>query len=112
MNLPKVVADLVKTQNNFDSVAYANCFSETAVVFDEGKKHHGRKEVEHWIAEANKRYEATMKPVGFEEKETESILKAEVSGNFDGSPVVLSYYLEIADELIQSLKITGKKGSG
>lgn len=107
MNLPKVVSDLVKTQNNFDSVAYANCFSETAVVFDEGKTHKGRKEIEHWIADANARYEATMQPVSFEEKETESILKAEASGKFDGSPIVLSYHLEIADGLIQSLKITG-----
>ena len=107
MNLPKVVADLVKTQNNFDSVAYANCFSETARVFDEGKTHHGRKEIQHWIADSNERYKAVMKPVSFEETETESILKAEVSGNFDGSPLVLSYHLEIADEWIQSLRITG-----
>ncbi|WP_116790735.1 nuclear transport factor 2 family protein [Flavobacterium psychrotrophum] len=107
MNLPKTVTNLVTTQNSFDSTAYANCFSETAVVFDEGKTHNGRKEIEHWIAEANERYKATMKPISFEEKETESILKAEVSGNFDGSPIVLSYHLEIADELIQSLKITG-----
>ena len=107
MNLPKVIADLVQAQNNFDSVAYASCFSETAVVFDEGKTHNGRKEIEHWIADANERYHAIMKPVSFEEKEAESILKAEVSGNFDGSPIILSYHLEIADELIQSLKITG-----
>src|SRR5690349_1522125 len=107
MNLPKVIADLVKTQNNFDSVAYSNCFSQTAVVFDEGKTHNGRKEIEHWIADANKRYKATMKPVSFEEKETESLLKVEVSGNFDASPIVLSYQVEIVDELIQSLKITG-----
>ncbi|RRB04144.1 nuclear transport factor 2 family protein [Larkinella rosea] len=107
MNLPKVVADLVIAQNNFDSVAYATCFSETAVVFDEGKTHNGRKEIEHWIADANERYEATMKAVSFEEKETESILKAETSGKFPGSPIVLNYHLEIADELIQSLKITG-----
>ncbi|GAB4046776.1 nuclear transport factor 2 family protein [Spirosoma litoris] len=107
MNFPKVVADLVLAQNNFDSVAYATCFSETAVVFDEGKTHNGRKEIEHWIADANERYKATMQPVSFEEKETESLLKAEVSGNFEGSPVVLNYHLEIADELIQSLKITG-----
>ena len=107
MNLPKVVSDLVKTQNSFDSVAYANCFSETAVVYDEGKTHKGRKEIEHWIADANERYEATMQPVSFEEKETESILKVEASGKFDGSPIVLSYHLEIAGELIQSLRITG-----
>lgn len=107
MDLPKVVADLVVAQNNFDSIAYATCFSETAVVFDEGKTHTGRKEIEHWIADANERYKATMKPVSFEEKELESLLKAESSGNFDGSPIVLSYHLKIVDELIQSLKITG-----
>ncbi|MCE7065257.1 nuclear transport factor 2 family protein [Dyadobacter sp. CY326] len=107
MNLPKVVADLVKTQNSFHSVAYANCFSETAVVFDEGKTHNGRKEIERWIADSNERYKATIKPVGFEEKETESLLMAETSGDFEGSPIVLSYHLETVDELIQSLKVTG-----
>ena len=107
MNLPKVVADLVETQNSFNSVAYANCFSETAVVFDEGKTHNGRKEIEHWIAGSNERYKATIKPVGFEEKENKSLLKAETSGNFPGSPIVLTYHMEIADGLIQSLKVTG-----
>ena len=107
MNLPKVVSALVKTQNNFDRVAYANCFSDTAVVFDEGKTHKGRKEIEHWIDDANKRYAAKMQPISYEEEETESILKVEVSGNFDGSPIVLRYHLEITDQLIQSLKITG-----
>ena len=107
MNLPKVVADLVETQNSFDSVAYANCFSETAVVFDEGKTHNGRKEIERWIADSNERYKATITPIGFEEKENESLLKAETSGNFPGSPIVLRYHLEIVDELIQSLKVTG-----
>ena len=107
MNLPKVITELVKTQNSFDSVAYTNCFSETTVAFDEGKTHNGRKEIEQWIADANNRYQSIMEPVSFEENGTESILKAEVSGNFPGSPLILSYHLQIADELIQSLKITG-----
>jgi len=107
MNLPKVIAELVETQNNFDSVAYANCFSETAVVFDEGKTHNGKKEIERWIADSNERYKATIKPVGFEEKETESLLMAETSGNFEGSPIVLTYHMKIEDELIQSLTVTG-----
>lgn len=106
MNLPKVLSALVKAQNNFDSIAYATCFSETAVVYDEGKTHKGRKEIGHWIADANERYKAMMKPVSFEQKGTTGVLKAEISGNFEGSPIVLSYYLEIAGELIQSLKIT------
>jgi len=100
MNLPKVVAKLTEAQNNFDSAEYANCFNETAVVFDEGKTHNGRKEIESWIDKANKEYHATMKPLEYAAKE--AILKVEVSGNFPGSPIVLNYHLQITDELIQS----------
>ena len=103
MNLPTVITNLVTAQNNFDSLAYSNCFSQNAVVFDEGHTHTGRKEIEHWIADSNERYKATMKPVSFDE--TESLLKAEVSGNFPGSPLVLSYQLDIQNGEIQSLKI-------
>jgi ketosteroid isomerase-like protein len=42
MNLPEVLTDLMVAQNSSDSAAYANCFSETAIVFDEGKKHSGK----------------------------------------------------------------------
>ncbi|MFB9107437.1 nuclear transport factor 2 family protein [Flavobacterium gyeonganense] len=103
MDLPKVVAELVKTQNSFDSVAYAKCFKETAVVFDEGKTHNGRKEIENWIEKANKKYQATMKPLEY--SEIEQTLKTEVSGNFPGSPITMTYYYEFEDGLIQSLKI-------
>jgi hypothetical protein len=103
MNLPKVVAELIRTQNNFDSVAYAKCFSQTAVVFDEGKTYNGRKEIEDWIDRANKEYQATMKPLEY--SETEHTLKTEVSGTFPGSPITLTYSYEFEDGLIQSLKI-------
>lgn len=105
MNLPKVITDLVEKQNRFDSAGYARCFSETAVVFDEGKTHTGRKEIEQWIKKANNDYQAIMKPLAY--SENEEILKAEVSGNFPGSPIVMSYDLTLKDGLIQSLKITG-----
>lgn len=105
MNLPKVVSELISTQNSFDSAAYANCFSPTAIVFDEGKTHKGKKEIQDWITDANERYQATMQPLSFEEKEYESILKVKVSGNFEGSPIQLNYHLEIEDDQIQSLKI-------
>lgn len=107
MNLPKTVSELIRTQNSFGHVAYAKCFSETAIVHDEGKTHQGRKEIEAWIADANERYRATMEPLDFQENGQESVLKVKVSGSFDGSPIVLDYHLMISDELIQSLKVTG-----
>lgn len=103
MNLPKVVAELVKTQNNFDSAAYAKCFTANAIVFDEGKTHKGRKEIESWIEKANKEYQATMKPLEY--SETEKTLRTEVTGMFLGSPITLTYHYEFEDGLIQSLKI-------
>jgi len=103
MNLPKVVTELIKAQNNFDSTTYAQCFTETAVVFDEGKNHQGRIEIERWIDKANKDYEATMEPLEYAEKA--QTLKTKVTGNFPGSPITMTYHYEFADGLIQSLKI-------
>jgi ketosteroid isomerase-like protein len=102
-SLPKVIADLVKAQNNFDSAAYADCFAETAIVFDEGKTHKGRTEIENWIDNANKSYKAVMKPTEY--SANKQVLKAEISGNFPGSPLVLNYQFEIKEEEIYSLKI-------
>jgi hypothetical protein len=105
MNLPVVVAELVKAQDNFDSVAYANCFSETAVVVDEGQTYNGRPDIEQWIADANEKFKIVMKPVEYTAQGTTGILSAEVSGLFDGSPIVLHYHFEFKDGLIQSLKV-------
>lgn len=103
MNLPKIITDLVLAQDNFDSTAYANCFSEIAVVFDEGKTHNGKKEIKNWIEKANKKYQVTMKPLEY--SETEQTLRAKVAGMFPGSPLVLTYHYEFKDELIQLLEI-------
>lgn len=106
MNLPTVITELVSAQNTYSSVAYAACFSEKAVVFDEGHRHTGRTEIQNWIAEANRNYKTLMKPLKYEAFETESILTAEISGDFDGSPIVLKYHFQLDDTLIHFLKIS------
>ena len=103
INLPQVIENLVKAQDNFDSKAYTDCFSETALVHDEGKIHRGKTEIQNWIEKANKKYQVTMKPIEY--FEANQTLKAEISGSFPGSPLVLTYQFEIIDQQIQSLKI-------
>ncbi|WP_111671902.1 nuclear transport factor 2 family protein [Algoriphagus litoralis] len=103
MILPPVITDLVKAQNNFDSQAYADCFTESAIVFDEGKTHQGKTEIKTWIEKANREYQVRMIPLVY--SEANQTLKAEISGTFPGSPIVLTYRYEFEDELIQSLKI-------
>lgn len=106
MNLPKVISDLVNAQNNFDSIAYANCFSENAVVFDEGKTHNGRLDIQQWIDESNEKYKSVMKPLEYTENGTSSVLSAECSGTFPGSPITLKFHFDIIDGQIQHLKVT------
>ena len=105
MNLPNIITKLVNAQNQYDSHAYADCFTDTAVVFDEGKTHKGKTEIQNWISNANSEYKTVMKSLDYNEKE--NILSAEISGTFPGSPLVLKYHFELNDGLIQSLKITG-----
>ncbi len=107
MNLPKVITDLIAAQNKFDSVAYANCFAETGIMIDEGKKHQGRIEIERMIKEANKKYRSVMKPLEYTEMETSGVLAAECSGTFPGSPIVLTFHFDIMDDQIHYLKVTG-----
>lgn len=104
MNLPNVIAKLIKAQNNFDSAVYAQCFTETAIVFDEGKTHKGKTEIENWIDKSNKEYKATMEPLDYNERE--NILSAEISGSFPGSPIILKFHFDITDGKIQQLKVT------
>jgi len=105
MNLPNIITTLVNAQNQYNSHSYADCFTDNAVVFDEGKTYNGKTEIENWISEANNEYKTIMKPLNYNEKE--NILSAEISGTFPGSPAILKYHFELNNELIQSLKITG-----
>jgi len=105
MNLPNIITTLVNAQNQYNSHSYADCFTDNAVVFDEGKTYNGKTEIENWISKANNEYKTIMKPLNYDEKE--NILSAEISGTFPGSPAILKYHFELNNELIQSLKITG-----
>ncbi|KFC21671.1 hypothetical protein [Chryseobacterium sp. FH1] len=104
MNLPKVIKEFITAKNSFDSVAFTECFSETAVVFDEGKTHTGKKAIEQWIDNSNRQHQDTLEPVDYDEKE--DILWAKVTGTFPQSPIVLKFHFSIADKAIQSLKVT------
>lgn len=107
MNLPKIVTDLIKAQNDFDSNAYANCFSETGVMFDEGKAYTGRVDIQNLIEETNKKYRSVMRPLEYTENDNLSVLSAECSGTFPGSPITLKFHFDIVDGQIQYLKVTG-----
>jgi hypothetical protein len=107
MNLPAVITKLVKAQNDFDSAAYADCFSESAIVVDEGKTYTGKTEIRKWIKKTNEEIKPVMKAVAYKELENENVLAAEFSGDFPGSPLAMDLYHTLVDGKIQALKIVG-----
>ncbi|RYY57508.1 MAG: nuclear transport factor 2 family protein [Chitinophagaceae bacterium] len=107
MKLPQVVTDLIQAQNTFDSSAWANCFSENGVMVEEGEPFTGRAAIKALIEETNEKYQTNMKALEYTEAGDSSVLAAECSGTFPGSPAVLKFHMKIVDGQIQHLKVTG-----
>lgn len=106
LRLPKVVSDILTAQKNYDSNAYANYFSETALIIDEEKEYKGKKAIKDWIEDANQQFKITMNPTKYSENNSTAILTAVISRDFPGSPVALDYHMEMKDNKITRLKIT------
>lgn len=107
LTMPQSVKSLVAAQQRHDNEAYAKSFAPNAEVFDEGRTHKGHDEIKRWISQANAKYNTVMEPLNYRENSLGGVLKAKISGNFEGSPAVLTYHLKFENSLISSLKITG-----
>jgi len=107
MNLPTVVTDFINAQNNFDSEASANCFSENGVMLEEGRPYTGRAAIQQLFDETIEKYQSRMKALSYIENGTAGVLAAEVTGTFPGSPAVLHFHFTLRDNRIDYLKVTG-----
>jgi hypothetical protein len=106
MKLPKVIADLIAAQDKYDSKMFAENFSDEAIVHDEAKTYQGKTEIRQWNEITNAKYKTKYKPLEISTEGNEIVLTAEISGTFDGSPIILKYYFEIKENKIISLRIS------
>lgn len=107
MKLPENIEGFIKAQNDLNSTAFANYFTEHATVSDEGSSYSGRAEIKEWIQEATEKYNMQLTPLDFSQTGSKGKLTVEVTGTFPGSPAVMHYHLELDGSSIRSLKITG-----
>lgn len=107
MQFPENIKGLIKAQNEADSTAFANHFTENATVSDEGSFYSGRAEIKQWIEEATAKYNMRTTAIDFTQTGDIGMLTVEASGTFSGSPAVMHYHLDFENALISSLKITG-----
>ena len=102
--LPQPIAAYFTADKEGDE-AVAQCFTEDAVVTDEGHTHRGRAAIRQWKAVASIRYQYTSEPLGCEQKDSKVVVTCRLTGNFPGSPVNLRFFFEVQADKIASLEI-------
>ena len=103
-NMPKPIAAYF-TADKGDGEAVSQCFTDNAVVKDEGHTHKGRAAIKQWKTDASAKYEYTCEPLACEEKDGKTVVTSHLVGNFPGSPVDLRFFFTLESGKISSLEI-------
>ena len=104
LNLPKPIAAYFAA-DKADGEAVSQCFTEDALLKDEGHTHQGRAAIKQWKTDASASYQYTSEPFACEHKGGKFVVTSHLTGNFPGSPVDLRFFFELEDDQIASLEI-------
>ncbi|MBX3505489.1 MAG: nuclear transport factor 2 family protein [Parvibaculum sp.] len=105
MQLPLPIRTYFEADRGSDSAALAAVFAEDAVVKDEGETHRGRAAIEAWWRAAKVKYRHMAEPLELREEEGGPKVRARVTGDFPGSPVLLTFSFRLAGGKIGALEI-------
>lgn len=105
IKLPLIIEAFVQGKNNHDSEAVVACFTNDAVVYDEGQEFHGTAAIKKWLDASIAKYKVTLTVKNIVDIDEETVLTAEVSGDFAGSPVPLDFHFTIREDKIDRLTI-------
>ena len=105
LELPEPVAAYF-TADQGDGQAVAQCFTDNAVVKDEGHVYRGRSAIQQWKTDASTKYQYTSEPLACDQKNGKIIVTSRLTGNFPGSPVDLRFCFELECDKIASLEVT------
>lgn len=105
IQLPGAIAAYFSADKQGDPRAISDCFTQDAVVVDEGNTYTGRYAIRQWIASASTQYTYTAEPFALAEEGGRTIVTSHLAGNFPGSPVDLRYFFVLQDDKIAELEI-------
>ena len=104
LNLPEPVAAYF-IADKIDSDAVCQCFTDDAVVKDEGHTYNGRAAIKKWKEEASAKYQYTSELLACQHQEGKFVVISRLTGNFPGSPVDLRFFFELEGDKVASLEI-------
>lgn len=105
MILPTPIQIYFTAEPPQDSAVFATAFAPDAIVHDEGLTHHGEQEIIAWWKAAKIKYRHRAEPLDMTEAGDKLLVRARVSGDFPGSPAVLTFAFGLTEDRIQDLRI-------
>lgn len=102
--LPEPILDYFAA-DRLDGDALACCFTNDAIVKDEGRTFTGIASIKRWKAETSAKYIYTSEPFALERKDDLTIVTSHLTGSFPGSPIDLRYIFRLERGKIAYLEI-------
>ena len=104
VKLPEPIAAYFAA-DKLGSEAIAHCFTNDAVVKDEGRSYTGLEAIRQWKATASAKYQYTSEPFHLELVDGRTVVSCHLTGNFPGSPIDLRYFFRLERGKVASLEI-------
>ena len=105
LKLPKPISTYLAAVDAKDVNMLALCFSEEAVVPDEGGDYRGLDAIKSWSEETQRKYRYAMEALDASVTGKTVRVRAKLTGSFPGSPVELDHLFTLANDKIISLTI-------
>ena len=104
LDLPEPIAAYF-TADKDGAEAVSQCFTENAVVKDEGHTYHGRDAIKQWKADASAKYQYTIDLLACGRNDGRIVVTSRLTGNFPGGTVNLRFFFGLEGDKIASLEI-------
>lgn len=105
--LSQPIATYYYACDSYDKDLLMRCFTDEAVLYDEGKEYYGPAAICEHILKANKDSKVTKEIIRCTELNDRSfVVTAMLTGEFEGSPLALDYHFTLDGEKIKALDIT------
>lgn len=105
ISLPLPIETYVRAENSGDVEAMSDCFMPYATVRDDDRYVEGLPAIKAWRAKMKQKHEHTVTPLAISTSEGRTTLRAELSGNFPGSPMTTNFHFVLINDQIASLQI-------
>ena len=88
-----------------DTNTLAGAFAPEAVVHDEAQTHRGPEAIGAWWLASKTKYRHSAEPLELTDVAGKAVVRARVSGDFPGSPAILTFRFGLAGDRIRDLEI-------